>query len=102
MSAKTNMQVIEMTAPGGPEVLTLGERPCPTPSEHEVLIKVTAAGVNGPDMVQRRGHYPPPKGASDLLGLEVSGVIAATGSRVTTWREGDQVLLCTQPVNRCT
>lgn len=95
MSAKTNMAVIEMTAPGGPEVLSLGERPCPTPSENEVLIKVIAAGVNGPDLVQRRGHYPPPKGASDLLGLEVSGVITATGSAVNAWREGDQVTALT-------
>ena len=95
MPAKTNMSVIEMTAPGGPEVLILGERPCPVPSEHEVLIKVTAAGVNGPDLVQRRGHYPPPKGASDLLGLEVSGVITAIGSAVTAWREGDQVTALT-------
>src|SRR6056300_221488 len=95
MSAKTNMAVIEMTTPGGPEVLNIGTRDIPIVSENEVLIKVIAAGVNGPDLVQRRGHYPPPKGASDLLGLEVSGVITATGSAVTAWREGDLVTALT-------
>ena len=95
MNGKTMISVIEMTASGGPEVLIPGERECPTPLENEVLIKVIAAGVNGPDMVQRRGHYPPPKGASDLLGLEVSGIIAATGSAVTRWREGDHVTALT-------
>jgi NADPH2:quinone reductase len=57
----------------------------------EVLIKGTAAGVNGPDLVQRRGHYPPPKGASDLLGLEVSGEVAAIGDTVTGWSVGDAI-----------
>ena len=85
------MKTIEMREPGKPEVLELGERPLPTPGPTEVLIKVTAAGVNGPDLVQRRGHYPPPKGASDLLGLEVSGHVAALGEDVTGWAVGDTI-----------
>ena len=82
------MTVIEMREPGGPEVLELGTRPVPDLQPHEVLIKVTAAGINGPDLVQRRGHYPPPKGASDLLGLEVAGQIVAVGDRVSNWQSG--------------
>ncbi|MCR9114765.1 MAG: alcohol dehydrogenase catalytic domain-containing protein, partial [Rhodobacteraceae bacterium] len=73
------MKTVEMREPGKPEVLEMGERPLPDLRPSEVLIKVEAAGVNGPDLVQRRGHYPPPKGASDLLGLEVSGEVAAVG-----------------------
>ena len=64
----TTMKVIEMTGPGGPEVLKLGERPVPSIEPGEVLIRVAAAGVNGPDLMQRKGLYPPPAGASDLLG----------------------------------
>ena len=82
------MTVIEMREPGGPEVLELGTRPVPDLQPHEVLIKVTAAGINGPDLVQRRGHYPPPKGASDLLGLEVAGQIIAVGDKVSNWQAG--------------
>ncbi len=85
------MNTVEMTEPGGPEVLSLGTRPLPEPRAGEVLIKVTAAGVNGPDLVQRRGHYPPPKGASDLLGLEVSGEVAGVGADVTGWSVGDAI-----------
>ncbi len=84
------MRTIEMREPGGPDVLEPGERPLPQPAPHEVLIKVTAAGVNGPDLLQRRGHYPPPEGASDLLGLEVSGVVAAAGQNAR-FSEGDHV-----------
>ena len=65
------------------------------PARGDVLIEVVAAGVNGPDLVQRRGHYPPPKGASDLLGLEVSGRIAALGADVTRWSVGDEVVALT-------
>ena len=86
-----NMKTIEMKEFGAPQVLTIGARPVPVPSGNEVLIKVTAAGVNGPDLVQRRGHYPAPKGASDLLGLEVSGEIVALGSEVSGWSNGDTV-----------
>ncbi|MEM1149306.1 MAG: NAD(P)H-quinone oxidoreductase [Pseudomonadota bacterium] len=89
------MRVIEMSEAGGPDVLVLGARPVPEAKAGEVLIKVTAAGVNGPDLVQRRGHYPPPKGASDLLGLEVSGVIAETGTGVSRWSVGDSVCALT-------
>lgn len=64
----SKMTVIEITAPGGPEVLKAGERPLPAPEPDQVLIRVAAAGVNGPDLVQRRGVYPPPEGASDLPG----------------------------------
>ena len=93
MTLPTQMTVIEMREAGKPNVLIEGKRELPTASTDEVLIKVTAAGVNGPDLVQRRGHYPPPKGASDLLGLEVSGEIVATGSDQIQWEvEFDFVL----------
>ena len=69
------MRVIEITRPGGPEVLQLRERPIPTPGPGEVLIKVAASGVNRPDVFQRMGNYPPPPGASDLPGMEVAGAI---------------------------
>lgn len=85
------MKVIEMTGPGGPDVLKLAERPVPQPRAGEVLIKVAAAGVNGPDMMQRKGLYPAPAGASDLLGLEVSGEVAALGDGVKRWKIGDKI-----------
>lgn len=90
-----DMRTIEMREPGGPEVLAMGTRPVPQPAPHEVLIRVTAVGVNGPDLVQRRGHYPPPKGASDLLGLEVSGEITELGAEVSGWNVGDPVCALT-------
>jgi NADPH2:quinone reductase len=89
------MTVIEMREPGGPNVLEPGIRPLPNIQPHEVLIKVAAAGVNGPDLVQRRGHYPPPKGASDLLGLEVAGEIIAVGDAVSNWQVGMMVCALT-------
>ncbi|HMO08048.1 MAG TPA: NAD(P)H-quinone oxidoreductase [Paracoccaceae bacterium] len=89
------MPVVEMSAPGGPEVLEPGTRPLPRPAAGEVLIRVTAAGVNGPDLVQRRGHYPPPPGASDLLGLEVSGEVVALGEGTEGWAAGDRVCALT-------
>lgn len=97
MSSKvpSTMNVVEMTGPGGPEVLKAGQRPVPTPKPGEVLIKVAAAGVNGPDLMQRKGLYPPPAGASDLLGLEVSGEIVAAGSQVQRWKPGDRVTALT-------
>ena len=85
------MKVIEVSRPGGPEVLRTGERPTPVPGPGEVLIKVVAAGVNRPDVLQRYGKYPPPPGASDILGLEVAGHIAARGEGVVQWKEGDAV-----------
>ena len=89
------MQVIEISEPGGPEVLAIGSRPVPQPGPQEVLIRVGSAGVNGPDIVQRKGLYPPPKGATDLLGVEVSGTIMAVGSDVTAWSPGDEVCALT-------
>jgi len=89
------MTVIEITEPGGPEVLAVGSRSVPEPKPEEVLIQVTAAGVNGPDIIQRKGGYPPPKGASDLLGLEITGTIVALGSDVDEWSVGDQVCALT-------
>lgn len=91
----SDMTVIEMRGPGGPEVLTLGRRAIPSPSAAEVLIRVEAAGVNGPDLMQRKGLYPAPAGASDLLGLEVAGEIVAVGSDVERWTVGDTVTALT-------
>jgi NADPH:quinone reductase len=85
------MTAIEITEPGGPEVLRAARRAVPDPAEAEVLIHVEAAGVNRPDVMQRRGQYPPPPGASDIPGLEVAGTIVAVGSSVTRWRTGDRV-----------
>ncbi len=85
------MKAIEISTPGGPEVLRLVERPMPTPGSGEVLVRVEAAGVNRPDILQRLGQYPPPPGASDLPGLEVAGTVASIGPDVVRWREGDIV-----------
>ncbi|MFT5439964.1 MAG: NADPH2:quinone reductase [Alphaproteobacteria bacterium] len=85
------MTAIEIVEPGGPDVLQPTRRTVPTPEDHEVLIKVAAAGVNRPDVMQRKGQYPPPKGASDIPGLEIAGTIVAVGTGVSDWREGDQV-----------
>ena len=76
-------------------MLKLATRPTPQPKADEILIKVAAAGVNGPDLVQRRGHYPPPPGASDLLGLEVSGEVVAVGADVAGRQVGEQVCALT-------
>ena len=89
------MRVIEHGQGGGPEVLQVGTRPVPEPGPGEVLVKVIAAGVNGPDLKQRAGSYPPPKGASDLLGLEVSGEVVALGEGVTQWSTGDMICALT-------
>lgn len=85
------MKVIEISKPGGPEVLTLAEREVPQPKAGEVLVKVAATGVNGPDMMQRKGLYPAPAGASDLLGLEISGEVVAVGAEVIRWKAGDKL-----------
>jgi NADPH:quinone reductase len=90
-----DMAVIVAREPGGPEVLVPSRRPMPRPGPGEVLVRVAAAGVNGPDLMQRRGHYPPPKGASDLLGLEVSGEVADCGAGVEGWAPGDRVCALT-------
>lgn len=85
------MKVIEITEPGGPDVLRLAERPLPKPAGNEVLIRIRAAGVNRPEVLQRKGLYPPPPGASDIPGLECAGEIVAIGEDVTDWRVGDKV-----------
>ena len=85
------MIAIEITGPGAPEVLQPVERAVPQPSANEVLIKVAAAGVNRPDIMQRMGMYPPPPGASDIPGLEISGAIVKSGSRATHLIEGEVV-----------
>jgi putative PIG3 family NAD(P)H quinone oxidoreductase len=85
------MQAITFDAPGDEHVLTLSELPDPTPAAGEVLVEVAAAGVNNADLQQRQGNYPPPPGASDVLGLEVSGTIRALGADVTGWNVGDRV-----------
>ncbi len=85
------MRVIEISQPGGPEVLVPAQRPVPVPGAGEIVIRVAWAGVNRPDALQRAGAYAPPPGASDLPGLEASGHVAAVGPGVTRWREGDAV-----------
>jgi len=104
------MLAIEITRPGGPEVLKPVERPDPVPRPGEILVRVEAAGVNRPDLMQRLGKYPPPPGASDVPGLEIAGtVIDANGD--TRWREGNRVCalvagggyaqLCAVPAPQC-
>jgi putative PIG3 family NAD(P)H quinone oxidoreductase len=76
------MKTIEITAPGGPDVLRVAERPVPSPRDGEVLVRVAAAGVNRPDIMQRQGKYPPPPGASDIPGLEIAGEVAVGGGDI--------------------
>ncbi len=95
MALSHRMQVIEISQPGGPEVLVPAERAVPVPRAGEIVIRVAWAGVNRPDALQRAGNYAPPPGASDLPGLEVSGHVAAVGPGVTRWREGDAVCALT-------
>jgi NADPH2:quinone reductase len=106
------MKAIVITRPGGPEVLQLQERPVPTCSPGEVLVKVSAAGVNRPDVSQRKGHYPPPAWTSqDIPGLEIAGTIVETGADVTRWKIGNKICAlvtgggyagyCTVPEGQC-
>lgn len=95
MISPAKMKAVEIASAGGPEVLKPTERPVPRPGAGEVLIKVAAAGVNGPDIMQRKGLYPAPPGASDLPGLEVSGEIVALGERVSRWSPGEKVTALT-------
>ena len=88
----TTMTVIGIKEPGGPETLVPEQRPVPAPREDEILIKVAAAGVNRPDVQQRKGLYPPPPGAPDVPGLEIAGEIAALGSAIKRWAIGDRVM----------
>ena len=90
-SLPSRMTAIAIRAPGGPEVLVPEERPVPQPGTGEVLVKVTAAGVNRPDVMQRQGLYPPPPGASDIPGLEIAGEVVALGSGATRFKTGDKV-----------
>ncbi|MBB3057124.1 NAD(P)H-quinone oxidoreductase [Mucilaginibacter gotjawali] len=106
------MKAIVITQPGAPEVLQIEERPTPACLPDEVLVKVAAAGVNRPDVSQRKGHYPPPPGASpDIPGLEIAGTIIETGANVTRWKVGDKVCAlvtgggyaeyCSVPAGQC-
>ncbi|MCC7418237.1 MAG: NAD(P)H-quinone oxidoreductase [Acidobacteria bacterium] len=105
------MICVEISRPGDAGVLREVERPDPVPGAGEVLIRVAAAGVNRPDLLQRRGRYPPPPGASDIPGLEVAGTVASVGSLVREWRPGDAVCalvsgggyagLCVAPAVQC-
>jgi len=91
MTTPETMTAIDPASAGGPEVLVPVQRPVPRPGADEVLVKVAAAGVNRPDVLQRKGLYPMPPGAPTIPGLEIAGTIAAIGSNVTRWRPGDQV-----------
>lgn len=91
MNMPLTMKAIEISAPGGPEALKPVVRPVPQPKKGEVLIKVSAAGVNGPDIMQRKGLYPAPAGASDVPGLEISGEVVAVAEGVQRWLLGDMV-----------
>lgn len=91
MSVPLEMTVVEIAAPGGPEQLKLSVRPVPRPGDEEVLVRVAAAGVNRPDVMQRQGRYPAPEGASDLPGLEIAGEIVAMGPKVSGLSIGEQV-----------
>lgn len=91
MSLPVEMRAIEIARPGGPEVLVPARRPVPRPGPDEIVIAVQAAGVNRPDLLQREGRYPPPPGASDLLGLEVAGTVVERGDRAQRFEVGDEV-----------
>jgi NADPH:quinone reductase len=91
MTVPREMTVVEIAAPGGPEQLRLAVRPMPQPGEGEVLVRVEAAGVNRPDVMQRQGRYPPPPGASDLPGMEIAGEIVALGPNVSSLSIGDKI-----------
>ena len=91
MPIPEKMAAVEITQAGEPEVLKISERAIPSPNANEVLIKVAAAGVNRPDVMQRKGLYPPPPGASDIPGLEISGIIIALGDAVLNLHIGDRV-----------
>ena len=111
MTLPAMMRAIEITAHGKPEVLKPGTRPVPQPQPGEVLVRVAAAGVNRPDVLQRMGLYPVPPGASDIPGLEIAGTVAAVGVGVTAWKPGDALCAlvqgggyaeyCTAPAPQC-
>ena len=91
MTVPSRMTVIAIRAPGGPEMLVPEERDVPKPGQGEILVKVAAAGVNRPDVRQREGNYPPPRGATDIPGLEIAGEVVALGTGVQRWKVGDKV-----------
>src|SRR5450432_1059774 len=91
MTLPREMTVVEIAAPGGPEQLKTAVRPIPQPGDGEVLVRVEAAGVNRPDVMQRQGRYPPPPGASDLPGMEIAGEIVALGPKVSGVSVGDKI-----------
>ena len=95
MTLPSTMTVVAIATPGGPDALQLQTQPLPAFGPHDLLIRVAAAGVNGPDLSQRRGQYDPPPGASPLPGLEVAGDIVALGEAVSGWRLGDRVMALT-------
>ena len=88
----TKMTAIGIKAAGGPDMLVPEQRPVPTPGDGEILVKVAAAGVNRPDVMQRMGLYPPPPGAPDIPGLEIAGEVVALGANVKRWKLGDRVM----------
>ena len=92
MAVPARMTVIAIRAPGAPEMLVPEQRAVPQPIEGEVLVKVAAAGVNRPDVMQRQGLYPPPQGATDIPGLEIAGEVVALGPGITRWQVGDKVM----------
>ena len=93
MQIPAEMNAIVIDTPGGPEVLKIARRPTPQPGAGEILVKVAAAGINRPDVLQRKGGYAPPPGAPvDIPGLEISGEVVACGADVSKWRLGDQVM----------
>ncbi|TMH33775.1 MAG: NAD(P)H-quinone oxidoreductase [Betaproteobacteria bacterium] len=87
----STMRAVEISQPGGPDVLRLAEVPNPAPQANEIVVKVAAAGVNRPDVLQRMGHYPVPPDASPLPGLEIAGEVADAGSAVKLWKRGDKI-----------
>ena len=91
MSLPQEMHFVDLPSFGGPEVMVIGKRPLPVPGEGEILVRAEAIGVNRPDIAQRQGSYPPPKGASPILGLELAGEIVAIGPGVTGYAVGDKV-----------
>lgn len=111
MTLPATMRAVEITEYGKPEVLKLCERPVPQPKAGEVLVRVSAAGINRPDLLQRRGHYPVPPGGSDIPGLEIAGEVVAVGSAVSLWTVGQELCAllqgggyaeyCTVPAPQC-
>lgn len=111
MALPSEMTAVEIRTPGGPEVLVPARRPVPAPAAGEVLIEVAAAGVNRPDVLQRKGGYAPPPGASDIPGLELAGRVVALGEGAGDWKVGDAVTAlvagggyaeyCTAPAPQC-